>query len=94
MVACAVLLWFLGSGPSWAQSKDEHLFVGGTDLKTVLFGSLDAGRSSFITLGAKQTLSGPLDRSGFASLDAIGYGGTPARADLETNLNTVVRPTV
>jgi len=93
-VACAALLWFVGSEPSWAQAKDEHLFVSGTDLKTVLFGSLDAGRSSFITLGAKQTLSGPLDRSGFVSLAAVGYGGTPARADFETNSNVVVRPTV
>ena len=92
--ACVALLLLADSGPSWTQAKDEHLFVSGTDLKAVLFGSLDAGRSSFVTLGAKQTLSGPLDRSGFVSMAAFGYGGTPARADFDMNSNTVVRPTV
>src|SRR3954466_8034545 len=76
-MANAVLIWILGAGPSWAQAKDEHLFVSGTDLKTVLFGSLDAGWSSFVTLGAKQTWSGPLDRSGFVSLATVGYGEIP-----------------
>jgi len=93
-MANAVLIWILGAGPSWAQAKDEHLFVSGTDLKTVLFGSLDAGRSSFVTLGAKQTWSGPLDRSGFVSLATVGYGGNPARTDLGAASSTVVRPTV
>src|SRR5215218_5645197 len=93
-VACAALLWFVGSEPSWAQAKDEHLFVSGTDLKTVLFGSLDAGRSNFVTVGAKQTWSGPLDRSGFVSLVTAGYGGVPERTGLETASNTVVRPTI
>ncbi len=93
MGASAALIWILNAGPSWAQVNDEHLFVSGTDLKTVLFGSLDAGRSSFITLGAKQTWSGPLDRSGFASLATVGYGGDPERTGLETGASTVVRPT-
>lgn len=92
--ANAALLWLVGFGPSQAQFKDEHLFVNGTDLKTVLFGSLDAGRSSFVTLGAKQTWSGPLDRSGFVSLATVGYGGNPERADFEAGSSTVVRPTV
>src|SRR5215207_7010941 len=86
--ACAALLWFVGFEPSWAQAKDEHLFVSGTDLKTVLFGSLDAGRSSFITLGAKQTLSGPLARSGFVSLAAVGYGGPP-RGPISRRIRTL-----
>jgi hypothetical protein len=93
-MANAVLIWILGAGPSWAQAKDEHLFVSGTDLKTVLFGSLDAGRSSFVTLGAKQTWSGPLDRSGFVSLATVGYGENPARTDLGAASSTAVRPTV
>ena len=87
--------WMAGHAPSWAQAKDEGLFVGGVDLKTVLFGSLDAGRSNFfLTLGAKQTFAGPLDRSGFVSLVTVGYGGTPARAGLEAGTDIVVRPTI
>src|SRR4051794_36031478 len=68
---------------STAKSKDEQLFVGGMDLKTVLFGSLDAGRSTFLTVGAKQTFTGPLDRSGLVSLVTVGYGGSPGQAGSE-----------
>lgn len=93
MAICAAALGLMSATASWAQTKDEHLFVNGTDLKTVLFGSMDAGRSGFVTLGVKQTLSGPLDRSGFVSLATVGYGGTPAKTAVGTKSDTVVRPT-
>jgi len=64
------------------------------DLKTVLFGSLDAGRSTFLTVGAKQTFTGPLDRSGLVSLVTVGYGGSPGQAGSENDSDTVVRPTI
>lgn len=93
VAVCAAAFCLPSAAPSWAQTRDEHLFVNGTDLKTVLFGSLDAGRSGFVTLGVKQTLSGPLDRSGFVSLATVGYGGTPAKTAVETASGSVVRPT-
>jgi hypothetical protein len=93
-VAGAAAAWSAGSLPSTAQSKDEQLFVGGMDLKTVLFGSLDAGRSTFLTVGAKQTFTGPLDRSGLVSLVTVGYGGSPGQAGSENDSDTVVRPTI
>ena len=94
VVAAIAAAWIAGARPSRAQSKDEQLFVNGTDLKTILFGSLDAGRSTFLTVGAKQTFTGPLDRSGLVSLVTLGYGGSPGQADFERSSDTVVRPTI
>jgi hypothetical protein len=50
------------------------------DLRTVLFGSLDGGDSTFGTVGVKRTLSGPLDRSGPVGMASLGYGRTVERA--------------
>jgi hypothetical protein len=44
------------------------------DLRTVLFGSLDASRSGFGGVGFKRTLLDSLDRSGPAVLGSVGYG--------------------
>ena len=59
--------------------RDEDLFVRAEDLRTVLFGSLDAGRSTFLSVGAKQTLVGPLDRTGFVAMETAGLGLTRER---------------
>jgi hypothetical protein len=46
---------------------------------TVFFGSLDAGYSTFGSLGVKRTLQGSLDESGLVGMAGIGYGGTVER---------------
>jgi Cellulose biosynthesis protein BcsS len=61
------------------------------DLRTVLFGSLDAGHSTFGTLGVKRTLHGPLDRSGTVGMASLGYGGTRERARFETDDGRLIR---
>lgn len=43
------------------------------EIDALLFGSLDAGAATFVTVGAKLTL-GPLDRDGFAMLASVGGG--------------------
>lgn len=48
-------------------------------LDTVLFGSLDAGASTFVTAGAKVALE-RLDRSGFVALASVGGGRRTERA--------------
>jgi len=70
---------FAGALPGLAASWDEDLFLRPEDLRTVLFGSLDAGRSVFVSAGAKQSLTGPLDRPGFLALETSGYGVNPER---------------
>lgn len=55
-----------------AVSADE---ARARELRTVLFGSLEAGASSFASTGAKHALTGPLDRSGPALMVVAGYGG-------------------
>lgn len=42
----------------------------------VLFGSLEAGRSVFVSAGSKQAVSGSLDRTGFVVMEATGAGLT------------------
>jgi hypothetical protein len=49
------------------------------DLNTVLFGSLDGGRSVFVSAGVKRTLGGSLDRDGFVFMGGAGFGGAPER---------------
>ncbi|MEH3147055.1 MAG: cellulose biosynthesis protein BcsS [Methylobacterium frigidaeris] len=44
------------------------------DARTVLFGSLDASSSSFVTLGAKHALE-PVGTDGAVMLGSLGYGG-------------------
>lgn len=62
-----------------AGARDEDLFLRAEDQRTVLFGSMDAGRSVFVSAGAKQTLVGPLDRTGFVAMEATGFGLTQER---------------
>ena len=52
------------------------------ELNTVLFGSLDGGRSVFASAGVKRTLGGSLDRDGFVLMGGAGAGGAPERGPL------------
>jgi hypothetical protein len=49
------------------------------ELNTVLFGSLDGGRSGFVSAGMKRALGGSLDRDGFILMGGAGFGGAPER---------------
>ncbi|RVU17441.1 cellulose biosynthesis protein BcsS [Methylobacterium oryzihabitans] len=51
---------------AWADER--------ADARTVLFGSLDAGSSSFVTVGAKHAVD-PVGRDGAVVLGSLGYGG-------------------
>jgi hypothetical protein len=71
-VAAAPLLALLPAVAAKAQSGNSDA------LNTVLFGSLDAGRSVFANAGVKRTF-GSLDRSGFLVIGGAGFGGAPER---------------
>jgi hypothetical protein len=71
--------WFVPS-TGLATPRDEDLFLRAEDMHTVLFGSLDAGRSTFLNAGVKRTLTGPLDRSGFVAMETNGLGVTRERS--------------
>ncbi|WP_375461589.1 cellulose biosynthesis protein BcsS [uncultured Enterovirga sp.] len=77
VVAALLCAW---SAVGAAGPRDEDLFIRPEDQHAVLFGSLDAGRSVFVTGGAKQSLTGPLDRSGFLLMESTGFGLTPERS--------------
>lgn len=79
------------AAPAAASPRDEDLFVRPEDQHTILFGSLDAGRSSFVSGGAKQTLTGPLDRSGFVLMETDGVGLTRERVRTEAGSIAVDR---
>ena len=86
---CVLRLTFLSAaalacGIVAACARDEDLFVRPEDQHTVMFGNLDAGRSVFVTAGAKQTVTGPLDRAGFAVMEATGIGLTRERYSTAT----------
>lgn len=68
-----------------AGPRDEDLFIRPEDQHIVMFGSLDAGRSVFVSGGSKQTVTGPLDRSGFVIQESSGYGLTRERSRSETS---------
>ncbi|MCJ2057665.1 cellulose biosynthesis protein BcsS [Methylobacterium sp. J-048] len=53
--------------------------VGG-EIDALLFGSLDAGAATFLTVGAKLGL-GPLDHDGFVALTSVGSGRQRERGD-------------
>jgi hypothetical protein len=75
--ACLALYLSVACGGSAiAADPDRLLFVRPEDQRTVLFGQVDAGRSLFVTAGSKQTLTGPLDRSGFVIMETTGFGLT------------------
>lgn len=73
-------------GAALAGGRDEDLFVRGEDLHTVLFGSLDAGRSTFVSAGVKHTPLGPLDRDGVVIVETNGAGTNRERFRGEVNL--------
>lgn len=73
----------LGAAEAIAQARDADLFVRGEDQHLVLFGSLDAGRSVFVSGGSKQALVGSLDRSGWVALESSGFGLTRERVQTE-----------
>lgn len=74
---CAAVALVLGcANPAGAEESRER-----QDLRTVLFGSLDGGSSSFGSLGMKRTLSGSLDTSGPVALLSAGFGSRGERAE-------------
>src|SRR3712207_4636124 len=75
-VAAALLLALLPAVAAKAQSGNSQ---DSQDLNTVLFGSLDGGRSVFANAGVKRTLTGPVDRNGFLVMGGAGFGGSPER---------------
>lgn len=74
--------WIASLGAGSAQVRDESLFIRPEDQRVVLFGSLEGGRSVFASGGAKQALSGSLDRTGFVAVESGGFGLTPDRVRL------------
>lgn len=76
-----------------ASPRDEDLFIRPEDQHTVLFGSLDAGRSVFANAGVKQTPTGSLDRSGIVLMESSGYGLTHERLRTDTFTRPVERLT-
>jgi hypothetical protein len=58
-------------------------------MRTVLFGSLDAGRSAFASAGVKRTLTGPLDRSGFVAIEMSGMGLTRERFEATPGVGVI-----
>ena len=74
---CAAAYLFLAHSPD--ATADEQSVARPEELRTVLFGSLDAGQSTFGTLGIKRTLSGPLDITGPVGMASLGYGRTVER---------------
>lgn len=70
-------------GTADAQRRDEELFIRPEDQRSVLFAGIDGGRSVFASGGWKQTLTGPLDRTGFVVSESAGFGLTPERVRIE-----------
>ncbi len=66
-------------GAAMAADPDQLLFIRPEDQRSVLFSAVDAGRSVFLTVGSKQTLVGPLDRTGFVIMETSGFGLTRER---------------
>jgi hypothetical protein len=88
---CAAPLIFC---PVVLPAKAGDQSSGREDLRTVLFGSLDAGRSTFGSLGVKRTLRGSLDQSGPVGMATIGYGGTVERVWWRPEGTDVIRHAV
>ena len=65
--------------PASAGERDEDLFIRPSEQRSVVFAGADVGHSVFVTSGAKQTLVGPLDRTGFVLMEASGIGLTRER---------------
>lgn len=87
--ALVVLLHLLLARPGAAAPRDEDLFLRPEDMRTVLFGSVDAGRSVFVASGVKRTLTGPLDGSGFVVMETSGMGLTRERFEPTPGLGVI-----
>jgi hypothetical protein len=59
-----------------AADPDRLLFIRPEDQRVVLFTAVDGGRSVFLTTGSKQSIVGPLDRTGFVVMETSGFGIT------------------
>lgn len=73
-MACAAITGFAVAVQFPATAEDSKV---APSPRTVLFASLDAGSSGFLTFGGKRTLVGTLDESGPVALASIGAGGSP-----------------
>jgi hypothetical protein len=62
--------------------------------RTVFFGSVDAGNSGFVAVGAKRTLVGSIDESGPVALASVGGGGSPEQMGWPRVGETAFRPAV
>lgn len=71
---------------------DEAPVYGGSSFNTVLFGSLDAGRSAFFSAGVKRSLAGSLDESGPVLLAGVGGGGSPEDPQAGSLQSSSIRP--
>src|SRR5829696_9240444 len=74
--ALGVAALLLPRGASFAQDNSAPA----RELNTVLFGSLDGGRSAFLSAGLKRALAGSLDRDGFIAMGGMGFGAPPSTA--------------
>jgi hypothetical protein len=79
--------WCVASGAVFflallQPARPEDMAGKPRELNTVLFGSLDGGRSVFASAGVKRTLAGSLDRDGFVFMAGAGAGGEPEREPL------------
>lgn len=74
------------AGATRAADRDEDLFIRPEDQRSVLFSSVDHGRSTFVSAGSKQTLVGPLDRTGYVVIESAGFGITRERTGGELRL--------
>lgn len=84
-LALALLLGFCPER-GHAGGRDEDLFIRPDDQRTVIFAGADAGGSVFVSGGSKQTLTGPLDKTGFVVMETSGFGITRERFRGEVDL--------
>ena len=85
--AALALFWAPATGRA-----EETVRQSSPSLSTVLFGSLDAGRSAFLSAGLKRSLAGSLDQSGPVLLAGAGGGGSAADGGLGSRSGFSVRP--
>lgn len=69
----------LSAGSALTSERDEDLFIRPEDQRSVLFSTVDVGRSVFVSAGSKQTLVTSLDRTGYVALESAGFGLTRER---------------
>lgn len=69
-----ILALVMCAGPAMAEEATAPSPARDDSLRTVIFGGIDGGASTFASAGFKRTLVGPLDRDGPAVLASVGYG--------------------